>query len=287
MTVALITGTSTGIGQSTALRLARDGHHVVATMRNPDAGAPLIEAREAEGFALDVAALDVNDADACAAVVEATQRDVGPIDILVNNAGIGGMKAVEDTTDADWTEMLDTNVVAPMRLTRLVLPSMRERRTGSIVNITSVAGKLAFAPQGPYAASKFALEAASESLAQEVASFGIRVAIIEPGVILTPIFFKGDPEPPAGTHYAHSYERLTRMFTSGLQSPTMPEVVADTISEAISTDTPVLRYPVGDDAHQLLAGRTAISDETYVGLGNEMPIDEFVAAFADTFGIEI
>jgi len=287
MTVALVTGTSTGIGQSTALRLARDGHHVVATMRNPAAGAPLIEAREAEGFALEIMALDVTDAGACADVIGATQADVGPIDILVNNAGIGGMTAVEDTTDADWSEMFDTNVIAPMRLTRLVLPSMRERRAGNVVNVTSVAGRVAFAPQGPYAASKFALEAASEVLAQEVSAHGIRVAIIEPGVILTPIFFKGDPEPPTGTHYTETYERLTRMFTSGLESPTMPEVVADAISDAISTDHPVLRYPVGDDAHQLLAGRTAMTDEEYVALGRAMSADEFAAAIRDAFGIQI
>jgi NAD(P)-dependent dehydrogenase (short-subunit alcohol dehydrogenase family) len=287
MPVALVTGTSTGIGQSTALRLARDGHHVVATMRNPAAGAPLIDAREAEGFALDVVALDVTDPAACEEVIGATETDTGPIDILVNNAGIGGMTAVEDTTDAEWAEMFETNVIGPMRLIRLVLPSMRERRTGTIVNVTSVAGRVAFAPQGPYAASKFALEAASEALAQEVASLNIRVVIIEPGVILTPIFFKGDPEPPAGTHYADSYARLTRMFVSGLENPTMPEVVADTISDAISTDTPVLRYPVGDDAHQILVGRAAITDEAYVALGEAMSIDDFASTFKDAFGIEI
>ena len=287
MSVALVTGTSTGIGQSTALRLARDGHHVVATMRNPDAAAPLLEARTAEGFRLDVMALDVTDTAACEQVVASVQAEIGAIDVLVNNAGIGGMTAIEDTTDDDWREMFETNVIAPVRLTRLVLPSMRERRAGTIVNVTSVAGRISPAPQGPYSASKFALETASEVLAQEVMPFGIRVAIIEPGVILTPIFTKGTPGPPDDSFYTASYERLTRMFMSGLGHPTMPEAVAETIAHAISTDEPVLRYPVGDDAHKFLAGRAAVTDEEYIALGRDMPIDDYAEAHEKMFDIPI
>lgn len=283
MSIAFVTGTSTGIGQATALRLARDGHRVVATMRNPDAGAPLVEAREAEGLSLDVVALDVNDAEACERVV----ADSGPIDVLVNNAGIGGLTAVEDASDDEWLEMLSTNVIAPMRLCRLVLPGMRERGAGTIVNVTSVAGRLPIAPQALYAASKHALEGASEALAQEVAPFGIRVVIIEPGVILTPIFFKGDDSGRAESPYAAAYERASRMFTSLLADPSPPELVADTISESISTTEPVLRYPVGPDAHKLFAGRAAISDQEYVDLGRVASDDEFAERFKDLFDLEI
>ena len=121
------------------------------------------------------------------------------------------------------------------------------------------AGKAQTAATGQFPIG-VALEAAGESLASEVAPFDIRVAIIEPGVVLTPILFKGAAEPPAGTHYAHAYERLSRVFATGLADPTMPEVVA---------------------------GRAAASDEDYIALGADMPIDAYAAAFRDMFGIEI
>ncbi|OAI43867.1 short-chain dehydrogenase, partial [bacterium SCGC AG-212-C10] len=244
MPVTVITGTSTGIGQTTALHLARKGHTVWATMRNPAAGgAPLTEAATTEGLDLRLLALDVDNDDSVERGMAEVFAASGQVDVLVNNAGIGGAKSLEETSDAELRAMMETNFFGAMRMVRAVLPGMRERQSGTIVNVTSVAGIVANAPQGPYAASKFALEAASEVLAQEVLRFGIRVAIIEPGVIATPIFAKGadafDPSSP----YADLVRRIGRFFTKSLVNPTQPEAVAEAIEHAITTDSPKLRYP--------------------------------------------
>jgi NAD(P)-dependent dehydrogenase (short-subunit alcohol dehydrogenase family) len=287
MAVALITGTSTGIGQSTALRLARDGYEVYASMRNTAAGTPLLEAKAAEDLAIQVIELDVSDAASCERAVAEITGQAGRIDVLVNNAGIGGGGAIEETSDSAWQATFDTNFFGAMRLTRLVLPGMRERREGAIVNVTSVAGRMATSPQGDYAASKFALEAASEILAQEMFRFGIRVALIEPGVILTPIFAKATLEIDETSPYLDFTQRIGRIFQSRLQDPGSPELVADVISEALSTDQPKLRYPVGDDAHSWITGRAKLSDEEWIATGREMTLDEFAADHLETFGIEI
>ena len=287
MSVALITGTSIGIGQSTALRLARDGYEVYASMRNTAAGAPLLEAKAAEDLSIELIELDVNDPASCERAVEEVVGRAGRIDVLVNNAGVGGGRAIEETSDEDWHAIFETNLFGAICLTRLVLPGMRERKTGAIVNVTSVSGRLAIAPQAVYTASKFALEAASEVLAQEVHRFGIRVVIIEPGVILTPIFAKASQEVHETSPYLDFDLRMGRIFGSRLQDPSPPELVADTIAEALTTDEPKLRYPVGEDAHQWIAGRANLSDEDWVALGREMTLDDFAAIHLETFGIEV
>jgi NAD(P)-dependent dehydrogenase (short-subunit alcohol dehydrogenase family) len=204
MSVVLVTGSSTGIGLATALHFGRLGEGVYAGVRNIASATELTKAIEAEKLAIHPITLDVDDqASVTRAVGEVVAR-AGRIDVLVNNAGIGGGGPVEDVP-VDWVKSLfETNYLGAIRMIQAVLPGMRESRSGAIVNVSSIAGRLAIAGHGHYSAVKHALEAISEALAQEVQAFGIRVAIVEPGVVVTPIFTKAkrfaDPASPYAVH---------------------------------------------------------------------------------------
>ncbi len=187
MATVLITGTSTGIGMATALAFGRAGHRVAATMRNPSAAPALAEAAAREKLSVVVVPMDV---DSDASVLDGMARiarDLGPIDVLVNNAGIERMGSVEELPLAEFRAVMETNYFGVIRCTQALLPGMRQRRRGCIINVASVAGHVASAPMAAYTASKFALEALSECLAQEVKAFNLRVAIVEPGIIDTPM----------------------------------------------------------------------------------------------------
>ncbi|MBA2291633.1 MAG: SDR family oxidoreductase [Gemmatimonadales bacterium] len=265
MATVLITGTSTGIGMATALAFGRAGHRVVATMRNPTAAPGLAEAAAREKLSVTVLPMDV-DADASVRDgIARAERAVGAIDVLVNNAGIERMGSVEELPLSEFRAVMETNYFGVIRCTQAVLPAMRERRSGCIINVASVAGHVASAPMAAYAASKFALEALSECLAQEVASFNIRVAIVEPGIIDTQmsrhIGVASAPSP-----YAQQ-RRMAALFATALQAPVPPSVVAEKILEIAVGDTPQLRHPVGPDAEPFLGWRRSMSDETWVALG--------------------
>jgi NAD(P)-dependent dehydrogenase (short-subunit alcohol dehydrogenase family) len=289
MPVALVTGTSTGIGFATALHLARHGHTVVATMRNLAKARPLEEAARAEGVALILRELDVTSQESIDRAVAATQEREGAVDVLVNNAGIGGATPLELTPEAEHRAMFEANYWGPIRMIQAVLPAMRERRSGCIVNVTSIAGRIATPNQIAYSASKHALAAASEALAHEIAAFGIRVAIIEPGVIQTAIFENsaGATRFDKASPYRQIMRRNGKLFAAGFRNPGQPETVAAAILEAITTDRPRLRYPVGVDAEGLSAGRARISDEEWVAMGGELSDEEYNARFQRYFGIEL
>jgi NAD(P)-dependent dehydrogenase (short-subunit alcohol dehydrogenase family) len=291
MPVTLITGTSTstGIGFATALHLARHGHRVVATMRNLAKAGPLEEAARKESLSLAIRELDVTRQESIDRAVADTREQDGPIDVLVNNAGIGGATPLELVPEAEHRAMFEANYWGPIRMMQAVLPSMRERRTGVIVNVTSIAGRVATPNQIPYSASKHALAAASEALAHEVAAFGIRVAIIEPGVIQTAIFENsaGATRWDKTSPYRQIMRRNGKVFAAGFRSPGRPETVAAVILEAITTDRPRLRYPVGVDAEGLVAGRARISDEEWVAMGGELSDEEYNARFKRYFGIQL
>ena len=187
METAVVTGTSTGIGLATALRLARHGFRVFAGMRNLDKAEPLRAAAAAETLPIEVIALDVTSIPSVREAFAAASAE-GPIDVLVNNAGIGGASPLELTPEDEHRRMFDTNYFGAIRCIQAVLPAMRERQRGTIVNVTSIAGRIATPNQIAYSASKWALECAGEALAHEVRRFGIRVVNIEPGVVMTSIF---------------------------------------------------------------------------------------------------
>lgn len=286
MAVVLITGTSSGIGLATALRFARSGNKVYATMRNPGTGAAALKAAAAaEGLKLHIAQLDVTDPASVERAVDAVLVEAGRIDVLVNNAGVGDLSVIERTTEAGAKAMFETNFFGPLRLIRAVLPEMRERRSGTIVNVSSVAGKVAAMGNGLYAASKHALEALSESVALETRPFGIRVAIVEPGFFKTPIIGKaiGAIMLDEASPYADVERRISMIYGSGDTTGGDPATVAQTIEHAVTTADPKLRYRVGVDADVFINGRFAGTDEDWLTFGNQMTEEEFWADFARRF----
>jgi NAD(P)-dependent dehydrogenase (short-subunit alcohol dehydrogenase family) len=287
--VILITGTSTGIGYATALHFARLGHRVVATMRNLGKAAPLQEAARAEKLPLVLRELDVTRRESIDRAVSETVAAEGPIDVLVNNAGIGGATPLELTPEDEHRAMFEANYWGPIRMIQTVLPSMRARRAGCIVNVTSIAGRVATPNQIAYSASKHALAAASEALAHEVAAFGVRVAIVEPGVVQTAIFENsaGATRYDKASPYRQIMRRNGKLFAAGFRNPGRPETVAEVIALAVTTDRPRLRYLVGADAEGLAAGRAQISDEEWVAMGGPLEDAEYNARFKRYFGIEL
>jgi NAD(P)-dependent dehydrogenase (short-subunit alcohol dehydrogenase family) len=167
-----------------------------------------------------------------------------------------------------------------------ILPGMRARRSGAIVNVSSIAGRLAIAGHGHYSAVKHALEAVSEALAQEVQAFGIRVAIVEPGVVVTPIFTKAKRFADPGSPYAVHVHRLLLFYQMQMKTPSQPADVARVIHEAVTAKEPRLRYLVGDDAERLVAGRQRLTDEEYVAMGRLMPDTEYLDLMRQRYGFQ-
>jgi NAD(P)-dependent dehydrogenase (short-subunit alcohol dehydrogenase family) len=276
MPVALITGTSTGIGLATALHFARQGHDVWAGVRNPAAATDLRAAIDKERLPVRIVGLDVDDEGSVQRGVGEVLDKSGRIDVLVNNAGIGGGGPIEDVP-VDWVKTLfETNYFGVLRVTRAVLPGMRERRAGVIVNVSSVAGRLAVAGHGHYSAVKHALEAMSEVLAQEVQRFGIRVAIVEPGVVVTPIFSKAKRWADPASPYFDHVRRLLLLYQKQMPHAAQPADAAQIIYEAATSSSPRLRWLVGEDAKLLVAGRQRQTDEEYVAGGRAMSEEEFL-----------
>jgi NAD(P)-dependent dehydrogenase (short-subunit alcohol dehydrogenase family) len=286
MSVVVVTGTSSGIGLATAVHFARLGHDVHAGLRNPAAAVELMQAIESEKLPITPVALDVDDSGSVTRAVNKVLGQSGRIDVLVNNAGVGGGGPIEDVP-LDWAKgLFETNYFGALRMIQAVLPGMRERRSGAIVNVSSIAGRVAIAGHGHYSAVKHALEAASEALAQEVVAHGIRVAVIEPGVVVTPIFSKAkrfaDPASPNAVHV----RRLLLFYQMQMKHASQPSDVAEVIHEAVTTASPKLRYLVGEDARRLAAGRQRQSDEEYVDTGRAMPDDEYLDLMRRRYGFE-
>ena len=284
MTIALVTGTSSGIGLATAVTLARGGHTVIATMRNLESAGELQKIVAAEKLPVSLAALNVDDDASVDSALGKVFAEHGRLDVLVNNAGIGGGGSVEESSTARFREVMETNFFGALRCIKAVVPGMRERRHGCIVNVTSISGRLAMAPAAAYCASKFALEALSECLAQEMKAFNVRVAIIEPGVIATPIFSKAKPIPD-NTPYPHA-RRQRALFAQSLTNPTSPYIVGEKIREIVDGDSWQLRYPVGPDAVPFLKWRASKTDEEVVNLGGASD-KEFKLLAKQEFGLDV
>ncbi len=288
MKIAVVTGTSSGIGLTTSLYLARAGYRVFAGMRNPAKAGPLKEAAQAEDLPVDVIQIDVTDGASVAAAF-AEVATVGPVDVLVNNAGIGGASPLEITPEDEHRQMFETNYFGAIRCIHAVLPGMREREQGTIVNVTSVAGVVATPNQIAYSASKWALEAAGEALAHELYRFGVRVVNIEPGVIMTSIFENSAESTryDRNSPYKQIMRRNGKLFAAGFRANTPPDRVAEVILEAITTDDYRLRWPVGADAEGMIPGRRRISDEEWVAMGADLSDEEYNGRFKAYFGVEL
>lgn len=251
---ALITGCSTGIGRAAAVELHKRGFEVIATARKPET---LEDLDVAERLALDV----TDDASVAEAV-----KAAGQIDVLVNNAGIGIGGPIEKVPLAEIQRLFDTNVWGCIRMIQAVVPQMRERGSGVIVNVTSVAGRVSAPLGGYYSASKYAMEAISEALHYECGHFGIKVRVIEPGGFETNIQESGrvfgEDEPPYD-ELQREWEKAQDSFmgTGGVRPG--PEVVGQVIADAIEFEGQKLRWPVGDDAKLIFDVRTQMNDEDF------------------------
>jgi NAD(P)-dependent dehydrogenase (short-subunit alcohol dehydrogenase family) len=284
MSVVLITGTSSGIGLATALHFARLGHDVHAGLRDPATAGELRAAIEKDKLPIRPVAIDVDDSASVTRGVQEVLTRAGRIDVLVNNAGIGGGGPIEDVPLDFAKSLFETNYFGVMRMIQAVLPGMRERRSGAIVNVGSIAGRVAIAGHGHYCAVKHALAAASEALAQEVYGFGIRVAVVEPGVVITPIFTKAKRFADPASPYAVHVHRLLLFYQMQMKTPSQPADVAAVIHEAATSETPMLRSLVGEDAKLLAAGRRRLSDEEHVAGGRPMPDEEYLELMRRRFG---
>jgi NAD(P)-dependent dehydrogenase (short-subunit alcohol dehydrogenase family) len=260
----LVTGTSKGIGLITALTLARAGHTVYATMRSPARAPELARQTSQERLPITITAMDVDSDDSVNTAMASIYQSAGTIDVLVNNAGIERSGSIEELPMEDFRATMETNYFGAVRCIKAVIPQMRQRKSGCIINVTSVAGRIATTPLGPYAASKHALEAVSEVLAQEVRAFNIRVAIVEPGIIDTPMAHEIEKNKPVSL-YPHQ-RRMAAYFAASLKNGTQPILVAEKIQSIIERGTWQLRHPVGPDAKPMLASRKATSDEDYIAL---------------------
>jgi NAD(P)-dependent dehydrogenase (short-subunit alcohol dehydrogenase family) len=286
MAIAIVTGSSTGIGQATAVTLARGGHTVYAMMRNPaSGGGEILGIAEKETLPLTVLPMDVDDDTSVKAAVAQVLAQSGRVDVLVNNAGVAAHGSVEELPVAEFKRVMETNLFGALRCIQAVVPGMRERRHGVIVNVSSVAGRFSSAPQAPYSASKWALEAVSEALAQEVKPFGVRVAIVEPGVIATPIFGKTQPVESDHSPYPHS-RRIAALFAASLKNPVSPYVVGEAIRGIVENNSWQLRYPVGPDAAPLLAWRASMTDEQWID-SVAVTDEEWAARVKRDFGLDV
>ena len=285
MAIALVTGGSSGIGLATAVSLARRGHEVIATMRNLKRAADLLKIVESDNLPISVAELDVNSDTSVDRSISGLLAKHGYIDVLVNNAGVGGGGcSIEELPLEIFREIMETNYFGALRCIKALVPSMRARRSGCIINVTSIAGRMAIAPAASYAASKWALEALSECLAQEMKAFNVRVAIVEPGVIATPIFSKARPI-PQDSPYPHA-RRQRALFAASLSQPTSPYVVGEKICDIAEGTSLQLRYLVGPDAEPFLKWRAGKTDEEIVQLGGATD-DEFRSTAKREFGLDI
>jgi NAD(P)-dependent dehydrogenase (short-subunit alcohol dehydrogenase family) len=211
----------------------------------------------------------------------------GVIDVLINNAGIGGNATAEEASPALHLEVMNVNLCGAVRCSQAVLPGMRERGRGAIVNVTSVVGRIGALAQSPYVTSKWALEGFSEEMAQEVAPFGIRIAIVEPGVTKSAIFAKNIDMPNLTGAYDAQYRRMFQMYAAGLAHATDPFEVAAVVHHAVTTDEPRLRYPVSWGAKELIDGRAAITDEQWIQIGDVATDDEYYDAFQAAFHLDL
>jgi NAD(P)-dependent dehydrogenase (short-subunit alcohol dehydrogenase family) len=285
--VAVVTGANSGIGRATAIHFAAKGFSVVGTVRDRGRATKLGAMAADRGVDVELVELDVADDESVRRGFEQIVDHTGGVDVLVNNAGVGGNGVVEETRPSDYLDVMNINLCGAVRCTQAVLPGMRERRSGAIVNISSVAGRVGALAQSPYVASKWALEGISEGMAQELAPFGIRVVIVEPGITKSAIFAKTVDFPNTTGAYEAPYQRMFQMYATGIPIATDPFEVAEVIHHAVTTDQPRLRYVTSWGAEELISGRERMTDADWVSLGAAPDDATYYTRFEQLFGLDI
>ena len=264
MALVLITGTSRGIGYETALAFARAGNNVLATMRNPISSPQLAEVATKEHLPIEIFSMDVDSDASVTEGFKAIHEKYGPADVLVNNAGIERAGSIEELPLSEFRAVMETNYFGALRCIQAVLPHMRQRRSGCIINVSSVAGRISSSPLTPYMATKWALEALSEGLAGEMKMFNVRVAVVEPGITDTEMAHRLEVAPGSSPYPQHV--RIAAIFEASLlKNPVPPADIAKKILEVADSGTWQLRHPVGG-ADGFLQWRKSFSDEEWVAL---------------------
>ncbi len=271
--VALITGSSSGIGFETALHLARNGYKTYASMRNLEKSKNITQLANREKLPVEVIQLDVDeDSSVKQAIDKIVAKEDQKIDVLVNNAGYGLFGALEDLSIVEIKAQFETNFFGVIRVTQQVIPVMRKQKSGTIVNISSVGGRIGIPGLSAYHSTKFALEGLSESISYELEPFGIKVVLIEPGFIRTNIMNSSiiakkaqDSKSP----YFSLTQQLEKSFKAAMENTSAsstPEEVAKVVLQAITSESPKLRYAVGNDAAGIIQAKTTMSDTEFGGL---------------------
>jgi NAD(P)-dependent dehydrogenase (short-subunit alcohol dehydrogenase family) len=269
--VAIVTGSSSGIGFETSLLLAKNGFFTYATMRNVDKSNKIIDLKLKEKLPLEVLKLDVTDDKSVKEAIETIANEQGTVNVLVNNAGYALVGPLEELSIQEFKEQFETNVFGAIRVTQAVLPIMRKQRHGTIVNISSIAGRIGFPLTSAYVSSKFALEGLSESMAYEIDQFGTKVILIEPGVIKTnfdhnlKIGKKVSTINDRNSPYADITEKRIAGFKPRFENGIPAIEVAKVILRAITSKNgpSESRYLVGNDAFKLMEIRKNKSDKEF------------------------
>ena len=276
--VAVVTGSSSGIGYETSLLLAKNGFFTYATMRSPDKSNKIINLKQNEKLPLEVLRLDVTDDKSVKEAIKKIVNERGTIDVLVNNAGYALVGPLEELSIQEFKEQFETNVFGVIRVIKEILPIMRKQRHGIIVNISSVAGRTGFPLTSAYVSSKFALEGLSESIAYEIEQFGIKVILIEPGVIKTNFdrnlrIGTGVSTTPTSTTNGRDspYTDITKKriagfkprFENGLPPIEVAKVILRAITSTSKNVPPDSRYLVGEDAFKLMEIKKSKSDKEF------------------------
>ena len=271
--VAVVTGSSTGIGFETSLELARNGFHTYATMRKIDNGGsnPITNIAKNETLPLKLLQLDVDSDKSVLDAVDKIVTENGRVDVVVNNAGYALVGALEQTSMEEIKAQFETNFFGAVRVMQAAIPIMRKQRSGRIVNITSMGGRIAIPLDSIYHATKFALEGLSESIQYELGPFGIKVILIEPGAVGTNFWKNWKMAAKAersgdNTDYSQYKQIENNMFESFkqmVQNAIHPSEVAKVILQAVKDDNPNFRYVVGKDAATILESRKRMSDSEF------------------------
>ena len=286
---AVVTGANSGIGRATTLAFAQAGYHVFGTVRGLEKADKLLAKATSLSLADRITLVEMDVADSAsvtkgfAQIYAATDQ----VDVLVNNAGVGGNAVTEECPIDTYTEVFNINHNGSVRCIQAVVPQMRKRGSGAIVNVSSVVGRITAIAQSPYYVSKWAVEGMSEGLAHEVAPFGIRGAIVEPGITRSSIFSKNIDAPNQSGAYDAHYRRLFAFYAAGITNATPAEEAAATILEAATTSSPRLRWHCSWGAGELLDARAAMTDEEWVSFGRHLDDEAYYNEFVARFNLDI
>ena len=283
----IVTGANSGIGRSTAITLAKNDYTVFATMRSLERGEKLREIAQELNLTIKAVELDVSDTDSVNQGINEILNQTDQIDILINNAGVGSNAVIEDVDIESDKSVFETNFWGVVRCIQAVLPTMRQQKSGHIIQVSSIAGRVGLPAQPIYSASKWALEGLSENLAHDLSSFGVRVSIIEPGVTRTAILGKNNTV-PQNDDFENIYARMLDMYMQGIEANIRPEVVSETILQCLESSSKQLRWPVAWGAETMINARHdgSVSDEEWVKIGSLVNNrEEWVRSFRQAFNL--